>query len=47
MLQNPKFPGHPAGAAYSDPPDTLADGEEARCPHPRTPPPLVSMGFRD
>ena len=51
MLQNPNFFNpDPIGGAYSAPPDSLTDGEGARCPLPRTPPlvlglsGLVSMG---
>jgi len=46
MLQNPNFPGFrpdPAGEAYSTPPEPLADAEGARCPLPRTPPPLSAL----
>jgi len=35
-----KFSGNPAGSA---PLNSLTDGEGARCPLPRTPPPLSSL----
>ena len=37
-----QFPD-PAGGAYSAPPDPRAGGEGARCPLPRTPPPLSAL----
>jgi len=46
MHQNPNFPGlHPGPAeeAYSVPPDSLADGEGARCPPSKNPRPLSAF----
>jgi len=53
MLQSPNFPGPPWTplGSLQHYPRTPSDKEEARCPLPRTPPPLrpsglVSMGLR-
>jgi len=47
MLQKSKFSvcsaPDAAGGAYSAPSDPLADGEGARCPLPRTPPPFSAL----